>query len=73
VDVHIDELQTSVDVVDGNSLLTPGTLAEIVRAVIRTLENERRERDQLRTDLDTSSVVERQRAVARRYSEGGGW
>ena len=69
MDVRIDELHTSVDVVDGGALLTPGTLAEIVRAVLRALENEERAWAALRSDLDTRSVVERQRAAAR---PGGG-
>jgi len=61
MDVRIDELQTRVDILDGNALLTPQTLDRIVRAVLRAIENDQRGRDTLRSDLDTRSVVERQR------------
>ncbi len=70
MDVRIDELHTSVDVVDGGALLTPATLSEIVRAVLRALQDEERRRDALRSDLDTRSVVERQREDGRH--PGGG-
>lgn len=61
MDVHIDELHSTVDAVDGDALLTPGVQAQIVRAVLRELESRDRGRDTLRSDLDMRSIVEQQR------------
>ncbi len=65
MDVRIDELVTRVDAIDGTALLSPETLDRIVRAVLRALENQQRGRDTLRSDIDTRSVVERQRGGER--------
>ena len=50
MDVHIDEVRSTVDTVDGNALLTPSTLDRIVRAVVRALEKDQRAGEALRDD-----------------------
>lgn len=65
MDVHIDELHTTVDTIDGSALLTPQTLERIVRAVLLALDNQQRSRETLRRELDTGSVVEQQRREGR--------
>ena len=61
MDVHIDELQTTVDTIDGSALLAPQTLEQIVRAVLRALEVQQRDQRRLQAEIDTRSVVEQQR------------
>ncbi|MDQ4054024.1 MAG: hypothetical protein M3237_15165 [Actinomycetota bacterium] len=62
MDVHIEELHTSVDAVDAEALLSPAVLTRIVAAVKRQLDDEARG-DLIRADeTDLRSVVERQRA-----------
>jgi hypothetical protein len=61
VDVHIDELHTTVDTIDGSALLTPQTLESIVRAVLRAIEAQQLSERTLRSELDTRSVVDQQR------------
>jgi hypothetical protein len=61
MDVQIDELYTSVDVIDNASLLNRETLERIVHSVMKALESRRREEQTTRADLDTSSIVEQQR------------
>jgi hypothetical protein len=65
MDVHIEELNTSVDVLDTQALLTPDVLAQLVAAVIAQLESRRQETQSRRTELDTRSVIEQQRAGRR--------
>jgi hypothetical protein len=65
MDVHIDELRSTVDTVDGDALLTPQTLDRIVRSVLRALANEQRARDSLSEEIDMRSVVEQQRGGER--------
>lgn len=65
MDVHIEELHTSVDAVDAEALLSPAVLARIVAAVKRQLDDDARG-DLIRADeTDLRSVVERQRAPLR--------
>ena len=61
MDVVIDELHSTVDVVDDRALLAPETLERIVRAVLATLEREQLRQRALDADLDLRSVVEQQR------------
>lgn len=61
MDVRIDELHTTVEALDGNALLSPETMERIVRAVLRAIELGERSRESHRSDLDTRSIVERQR------------
>jgi hypothetical protein len=65
MDVQIDELTSTVEVVDREALLSPELLARIVAAVRAGLAAERRlERDRAQ-DVDVRSVVEQQRAGRR--------
>lgn len=64
MDVVIDEIQSHVNVVDENTLLSAETLQRIVRAVLAALAAEHRGQDALRADLDLRSVVEQQRAAS---------
>ena len=41
MDVHVDQVQASVRVVDDRSLLSPDVLDAIVRAVVERLQGER--------------------------------
>lgn len=65
MDVQIDEVTSTVEVVDREALLSPEILARIVAAVRASLAAERRlERDRAQ-DVDVSSVVEHQRSGRR--------
>jgi hypothetical protein len=61
MDVRIDELHSTVEAVDGAALLSPQMLEAIVRAVLAAMANGHRTEEARRSDLDTRSVVERQR------------
>jgi hypothetical protein len=65
--VRIEEVHTSVQVVDPQTLLTPAVLAQVVEAVIRQLDARDRAEQSRGTELDLRSVVEQQRAA-----RGGG-
>lgn len=61
--VHIDEVHTSVQVVDPQALLTPAVLEQIVAAVLERLSARDRDSQARGTELDRRSVVEQQRAT----------
>lgn len=61
--VHIDEVQTSVQVVDQQALLTPAVLEQVVAAVLARLDSRARDEHARGTERDLRSVVEQQRAV----------
>jgi hypothetical protein len=61
VDVQIGELHSTVDAVDGEALLMPQTLERIVRSVLQALDARQRDRDVVRSEIDTRSIVEQQR------------
>lgn len=62
MDVHIEELHTTLESVNAEALLSPAVLARIVSAVKRELKDDARG-DLIRADeTDLRSVVERQRA-----------
>lgn len=65
MDVQINELHTTMDVVDGPSLLDPDTIDRLVKAVLRALEGQQRSQQQLKDDLDTRSIVDQQRGGKR--------
>jgi hypothetical protein len=65
--VRIEEVNTSVQVVDPQALLSPAVLAQIVEAVLRQLDARDRESQARGTELDLRSVVEQQRTA-----RGGG-
>jgi len=62
VDVHIDELTTSVHSVDPEALLTPAVLSRVVDAVLAQLAAKGRDEQTRGSELDLRSVVEQQRA-----------
>lgn len=61
--VRIEELVTSVHVVDPQALLTPEVLEQIVAEVLRRLDARERDESALGTELDLRSVVEQQRTA----------
>jgi hypothetical protein len=65
MDVQIDEVTSTVDVVDRETLLSPEILARIVAAVRASLTAERRQQHDRAEDVDVRSVVEQQRAGRR--------
>lgn len=65
MDVRIEEVTTSVHVVDPQSLLTPDVLARVVEAVVARLDARTRDTGVLGSELDLRSVVEQQRAGGR--------
>jgi hypothetical protein len=65
--VRIEEMHTSVQVVDSQALLSPAVMAQIVEAVLRQLDARESESRARATELDLRSVVEQQRAA-----RGGG-
>jgi hypothetical protein len=65
MDVQIDEVNSTVEVVDRSELLSPEVLARIVAAVRASLAAERRGQHDRAADVDVRSVVEQQRAGRR--------
>jgi hypothetical protein len=65
MDVQIDEVSSTVEIVDRESLLSPEILARIVDAVRARLAAERRQQHDQAADVDFRSVVEQQRAGRR--------
>jgi len=65
--VRIEEINTSVQVVDAQALLSPAVVAQIVETVLRQLDARDRESRARDTELDLRSVVEQQRTA-----RGGG-
>jgi hypothetical protein len=60
MDVHIDEISTQVRVLDGEALLTPQVLDQIVRAVLQRLETRQRTDRIRQSETRIRSVVEQQ-------------
>ena len=54
-DVHIQEVAVSLRTIDGESVLTPALMAQIVSAVIEVLEKRDRGRQRLQRDTRTAS------------------
>jgi len=61
MEVRIEELETSIDAVDGQALLTPDVLARIVAAVCHELDARDRRRAVRGAERDLRSLVDRQR------------
>lgn len=61
--VRIEEIHTSVQVVDPQTLLSPAVLAQIVEAVLRQLDLRTQQSRARATELDLRSVVEQQRTA----------
>lgn len=60
MDVHIEEVDTTVRVTDPAALLTPDVLALIVAAVLARLDERRRVERVRDTELDRRAMTERQ-------------
>ncbi len=65
MNVHINEVENQVDVVDGTSLINPKTLNLIVAAVIRELERRGRLEAARKGEIDIRPIVEQQRLGGR--------
>jgi hypothetical protein len=65
MDVQIDEVTSTVEVVDREAFLSPEILARIVAAVRASLVAERKLEHDRAQDVDVRSVVEQQRAGRR--------
>lgn len=61
--IRIEEIHTSVQVVDPQTLLSPAVLAQIVEAVLRQLDLRTQQSRARATELDLRSVVEQQRTA----------
>lgn len=61
--VHIDEVETSVQVVSPQELLTPAVLDQVVATVLARLDARARDEQARGTERDLRSVVEQQRAA----------
>lgn len=59
---EIQELHTSVDIVDSAALLTPEVLNRIVEAVLQRIDARDRDNSSRGTERDLRSVVQQQRA-----------
>jgi hypothetical protein len=62
MDVQIDEVSSTVEIVDRETLLSPEIIARIVAAVRASLTAERSQQHDRAEDVDFRSVVEQQRA-----------
>ncbi|MBV9927288.1 MAG: hypothetical protein JOZ96_19880 [Acidobacteria bacterium] len=58
MEVHIDEMQSSVRAVDGNSLLAPETLQKIVAVVMKAVEEREAHRDRVKSEQSTNGATE---------------
>jgi hypothetical protein len=65
MDVQIHELTTQIDVVDDRALFSPEVFEQIVRMVMRHLEDAQRSKEMLDADRDMRSIVDQQRAGKR--------
>jgi len=60
MDVHIDEMSTTVRVVDSQSVLSPAVLAQIVKAVIAAIDAREGTERIRHSETRIRSVVEQQ-------------
>lgn len=58
MEVHIDEMQSSVRAVDGDALLAPQTLQKIVAVVMRAVEEREAHRDRVKAEQSTNGATE---------------
>jgi hypothetical protein len=65
MDVRIDELNTTLDTMSAEALLTPDVLARIVAAVRASQGRDAARESDRAADLDTRSIVDQQRAGKR--------
>jgi hypothetical protein len=69
-EIRIEELTTAIDAVDGQALLTPAVLEQIVAAVCDELTARKRAGLVRDSEMDLRSVVERQRAPMSSRGQG---
>lgn len=50
MEVHIEEMQSTVRAVDGSSLLAPQTMQKIVEAVMRVVEEREAHRERVKAE-----------------------
>ncbi|MDT4936851.1 MAG: hypothetical protein QOG80_522 [Pseudonocardiales bacterium] len=65
MDVEINEVHSTIDTIDRETLLSPEILARIVAAVRASLRAEQAHQRDRAEDVDVRSVVEQQRAGRR--------
>ena len=61
MDVTINEVVASVRTVDGNSLVSPEVMQQIVRAVLQAVEERERHRDRVRAERRVTGGVAEER------------
>ena len=61
--IRIEEMHTSVRVVDAEALLSPALIARIVEAVLARIHEDEQQSKARDTERDLRSVVEQQRAA----------
>lgn len=54
MEVHIDEMQSSVRAVDGTSLLSPQVMQKIIEAVMKAVEEREAHRDRVKSEQSVS-------------------
>lgn len=62
MDVEIGEINSTVRAVDGNSLLTPRLLSQIVQEVLRAVRDERDHHKRVRAERKVSAGVSHEQA-----------
>lgn len=60
MDVHINEVQSTVRAVDGDSLLSPQTLQKIVSVVMQAVRDDDAHRERVRAEQRISGGVARE-------------
>jgi hypothetical protein len=65
MDVEINEVHSSVETVDPETLLSPAVLRRIVAAVVDTMAAQHARHGDRAEDVDVRSIVEQQRAGRR--------
>ena len=59
MEVHINDVQSSVRAVDGDSLLTPQTLQKIVGVVLQAVRDDDAHRERVRSEQQVGGGVSR--------------
>jgi hypothetical protein len=67
MDVEIGEINSTVRAVDGNSILTPRLMAQIVKEVLQAVRDERDHHKRVRAERKVSNGVSHEQAEDERY------